>query len=77
MSCGSAESEPQQEATVKFEVVFLLSWEKQAKRTALVNQAGGVGGKTQQVSGVKCLIVAGTHSKMLCLYLFLKSQLCI
>lgn len=44
---GSAESEPRQEATVRFEVVFLLTWEKQAKKAALVNQAGDVGGKTQ------------------------------
>lgn len=35
VSRGYAESEPQQE-----DVVFLLTWEKQAKWTALVNQAG-------------------------------------
>lgn len=47
VSRGSAESEPQQEATQRFEAVFLLTWEKQAKWTALVNQAGDVGGKPQ------------------------------
>lgn len=60
--CHSAESEPQQEAAVGFEVVFLLTWEKQLKRVALVSQAGDVGGKTQSQLSLDVLRFTPTAS---------------